>query len=399
MSALAVGVLVVALVGLVSVGVCRALPAVAGAARWLLVLLCTVVAVVVFLDVPFGSGTDELVYQHQAEGVRLSLVLSGGLDPYYAVLDPGKTGWPTVLGTLYYVVGSDNPYLGIVVNAAITYLALLLAVAAGARIHPDARWREWFGAVLVVSPPLVMYGPTLLRECWAWLTVALAIHGLIWLVRRCPWTGTLTVAAAALLAYWIRSPLAPILVAACVAGLVISVVWRHFGTKAAVVAFLCLGLAGRLALTVVLSSVGLSPEQLFVAREYLADVATTGFPPADPFTPVGLVESLVRVGLGPLPWELRPAPVWAWVLVSWAYWILVLVLSWRAVRRTGLDAATVAVLVFAVVLLAGLAVGLTNYGIVVRMRATVIIALLPVAWGMLAPARAVARTPAVEETA
>jgi hypothetical protein len=387
MIAFCLGALAVALAVTVTARVCRRLPAVAGAVPWLATLITVVVAVIAFFDRPYGSGADELIYQGQAEGVRLSLVLTGGFDPVYALLDSGKAGWPTVLGFAYFIAGTDNPFLGVVINAVVAYLAIFLAVAAGARLHPTMRWREWFGILLITSPQLVLVGPTLLREGWAWLSGSIAIHGLIWLVRGKPWTGSLTVLGGVLIAFWIRTPLAPILVAAIFAGVLISSVWRRHGTKRAVLAFVALGLTGRLALTVMLGAVGYSPEQLFIVRDSLADLATTGFSPADPFTPIGLIESFVRVGLGPLPWEFRPAPAWAWVFVNWAYWAVLVVAAWRGLRRTGTNQVSVAIIAFSVVLLAGLAVGLTNYGIVVRMRATVIVALIPLAMGLLVPAR------------
>jgi hypothetical protein len=273
--------------------------------------------------------------------------------------------------------------VGIVINAVVTYLAVLLALAAGARIYRNRMWREWLGILLVASPAFLMYGSSILRECWAWLTVSIAIHGLIWLVRGAAWTGTLAGILAVGLAFWIRSPLAPILVAATVAGVLTSAVWRRYGTVAAVSGLAALGAAGRLAVIPALAAVGYSPEGLTIARDYLSSSATTAFPPADPFSVVGLAQSLLRVGAGPFLWEFRLAPAWAWVFLNWAYWALVVLLTTKALRRTGLNSANVAVVVFAIVLLAGLAIGLTNYGIVVRMRAAAALALLPVVWGLL----------------
>lgn len=74
--------------------------------------------------------------------------------------------------------------------------------------------------------------------------------------------------------------------------------------------------------------------------------------------------------------------MWLWVLANWGYWMVVLVLAVLAVRA-GANAATVALTTFCLVLLAGLALGLTNYGIVVRMRATLMVAVLPLVFGLL----------------
>jgi hypothetical protein len=391
----AVAVLVAALVTLF---VCRALPVVACSLPWLITCLTAIATLVFLLAMPYGSGTDELIYQAQALGVQRSWVLTGGPDDsQFAILDPGKTGWPIILGTLYYISGSDNPYLGVAVNAVVSYLALLLSVAAGARLNPGVQWREWYGLFIVANPALWLFGPSLLRESWAWLCVVLVVHGLLWLLqgaRAAP--GLLTMAAGAALAYWVRAPLAPILVAAALVGWFVAIVWRRFGTKTAVVSLMLAGAGGTMVLVPLLGVLGVSPEALVATRDYLADSASTGFATGSPLTPTGLAQALLHVGLGPLPWELRPSPVWVWVIVNWAFWLTLLALVVQGLRRRRLSQGTVALIVFSLVLLAGLAVGLTNYGIVTRMRATVALAVLPLAFAAMAPSRS---TQSLEERA
>jgi hypothetical protein len=367
---------------------CRRFPELRGLVPWLLTALAAATILVVLLNRPYGSGTDELIYQRQARSVWASLLLTGRVDSETVILDQGKWGWPTVLGVAYRVVGTDNPYVGIAINVVIAYLALLLAAAAGCRIWGTRRWSWWMGAPFVLSPTVLLFSPSLSRETWVWLSVAIAMHGLIFLLERRRLLGLVVLMSGCLIVYWIRTPMAAILLGAAVAAVVLAWIWRRWGTWPAVVSLVVMAVVGQRLIVVALTAIGLTPEALFIARDYLAESATTGFPPSDPLTPGGLAMSLLRVGIGPLPWELRPAPVWGWVLVNWAFWIAVVVAAVVAVRRAGLTATRLALLVFAAVILVGLALSLTNYGIVVRMRATVVIALLPLVWGLLARAPA-----------
>lgn len=367
---------------------CRRFPELRGLVPWLLTALAAATILVVLLNRPYGSGTDELIYQRQARSVWASLLLTGRVDSETVILDQGKWGWPTVLGVAYRVVGTDNPYVGIAINVVIAYLALLLAAAAGCRVWGTRRWTWWMGAPFVLSPTVLLFSPSLSRETWVWLSVAIAMHGLIFLLERRRLLGLVVLMSGCLIVYWIRTPMAAIILGAAIAAVVLAWIWRRWGTWPAVVSLVVMAVVGQRLIVVALTAIGLTPEALFIARDYLAESATTGFPPSDPLTPGGLAMSLLRVGIGPLPWELRPAPVWGWVLVNWAFWIAVVVAAVVAVRRSGLTATRLALLVFAGVILVGLALSLTNYGIVVRMRATVVIALLPLVWGLLARAPA-----------
>ena len=366
---------------------CRRQPSLAGVVPWLATLVIALFLAVAFLDRPFGSGTDEVVYHRQAVSVRLSWILTGGLDADYLRLDGGKTGWPTILGTLYWVTGSLDPYLGVLVNAVVSYLALLLVAAAGNRVWGERQWRQWVGLVLVASPPVLIFGASLLREAWVWLAVAIAVHALLYLCDRRWRPGGLTLVLAVAIAFWIRAPLSAIILGAVLGALLAAWVWQRLDISGAVVAMALMAVLGLQALAQVTAAFGYSAEALFATRDYLAVSASTGFAPSDPFTPLGLARALVQVGIGPMPWEYRPSPVWGWVFVNWVYWVVVIGLVLRAMRRAGVTFAAVALVVFACILLAGLAVALTNYGIVVRMRGTVLIALLPLVWGCLQPLR------------
>ena len=352
---------------------------------WLLTALGAATILVVLLNRPYGSGTDELAYQRQAKSVFASLVLTGQVNSDTVILDEGKWGWPTILGLAYRAVGTDNPYVGIAINVVIAYLALLLAAAAGCRVWGDRQWRWWMGPVFVVSPTVLTLGPSLMRENWSWLSVAIALHGVIWLLEGRRFLGFAVLAGGCLVAYWIRTPLAGMLLGGAVAAVLVAWIWRRWGKWPTFVGIAVMTIVGQRLATAALGAIGITPEALFIARDYLSESATTGFSPSDPFTPTGLAMSLLRVGVGPFPWELRPTPVWAWIFVNWVFWILILALVVLALRRAGLTATTVALVAFAGVTLTGLALTLTNYGIVTRIRPTIVIALLPLAWGALAP--------------
>lgn len=390
MTAIAVCLSAVIVAGLLTSALLRRFDGLRVVVPWLVAVPTACVLVVALLDRPFGSGTDEVVYQRQARSIWTSLILTGRLDGDYVVVDQGKSGWPTMLGVLYRLTGDDNPYLGIVVNAVVAYVALLLVAAAGCRLWPGRTPGPWAGPVLTLSPTVLVFSASLLRETWVWLAVAVAVHGVISLTGHRRLVGAAVVMAGALLAYWVRAPMAAIIVGAVAAAVVVAWTWRRFGGLGGLTVFVALGLAGQRALVVALAYLGLTPDALLATRDYLAVSASTGFPPADPFTVPGLLQAVVRVGLGPLPWELRPSFVWVWILANWAFWILVLVLAAKALLRTPVTVGKVALMTFAFVLLVGLAISLTNYGIVVRMRAVVLVAVLPLAWGALTSPRATA---------
>jgi len=125
-------------------------------------------------------------------------------------------------------------------------------------------------------------------------------------------------------------------------------------------------------------------------RDYLAE-ATTGFSTPDrPPGTLGLIvsglETLPRALIGPAPDEIGPQPVWLWVVANTVYWLVLLAAV--VVRFPGrADAPTntgvgVALVLIAAVAIVGMAVTLTNYGIVVRMRGMPTFLLLPL---VLAP--------------
>ena len=176
-----------------------------------------------------------------------------------------------------------------------------------------------------------------------------------------------------------------ILLRSVLVALVVTWYWQRININDATVAMSLMSVLGLQALAQVTAAFGYSAEALFATRDYLAVSASTGFAPSDPFTPLGLARALVQVGIGPMPWEYRPSPVWGWVFANWVYWVAIIGLALQGMRRAGVTFTAVALVVFACILLGGLAVALTNYGIVVRMRGPVMIALLPLVCGCLQP--------------
>lgn len=394
MIALAIGSLWLTLSIAAGLVVSRRYPQLASVSAVLGLAVLAIFLTITFLDMPYGSGTDEVVYHSQASGVRLSLVLTGDITSQYASLDQGKYGWPTVLGVIYWLAGNTSPYLGVFINANLTFITLLLAAAAGQRLYPRTSPGPWHTLMLVASPTVLIFGASLLREASAWLAVILSVHALLCALRQRKVVAIGLLLAAVGLAMWVRTPLAVIITAAFAAAVVLAVVFQKWGLKAAIAVLVGSFAVGLKVLVPVLATAGYSPSLLLVARDYLASISTTGFVARDPFTPAGMVEALVRVGFGPLPWEYAPAAVWVWVLGNQLYWLALVVVAVLALRRWGLDPVRIGVVALCTVLLAGIAVGLTNYGIVVRMRGTLVIAVLPLAWGGLSGRF---RKPAVEE--
>jgi hypothetical protein len=123
-------------------------------------------------------------------------------------------------------------------------------------------------------------------------------------------------------------------------------------------------------------------------RDYLGE-ATTGFVAPETSltgTPRLIVTGLLtlpRAVLGPLPSEIGAEPVWLWVIVNVLYWFALLALV--VIRFRGRPDVGAVLLLTASIAMVGIAITLTNYGIVVRMRGMPMFLLLPL---VLAPLRA-----------
>jgi hypothetical protein len=324
--------------------------------------------------------SDAVLYDQNASDV--ADFLRG--DGRFPRIDPGHAAWPIALGFVYYVFG-DHQLLGLVLNSGIVGLAVVFVTRAAVEFSGAVSPGLTVAAILLM-PVALLYGPSLMREALLWLGVALLGCGAaLMLARR--FSGRTILAAGGLVSIAVRPNLGLFLALAAV-GAVIAVrlfARRRCGRLAAFVVGSALG--GYFLGPTIITILRFSPAFVDDNRDYLAHAATGFVAPDSTLTGTpGLVVNglltLPRAVLGPLPSEIGTQPVWLWVIANTLYWFALLALV--IVRYRGRPEVGAVLLLTTSIALVGIAITLTNYGIVVRMRGMPMFLLMPL---VLAPLR------------
>ena len=345
----------------------------------LIVLACQVATAgaVLLLIGPFFMAPDGLVYDREAVDFAESL---GGESE--ARLTAGKEGWPALLGLIYATIGRA-PLVGFLVNGVVTALSSVFVAKTAVCIFGAVSNTRLLAAYLL-SPLIVVLGPSLLREALCWLGTAMLCCGFAMVMRK-QRPGMATAIVGLVILVTVRTSLGVLMVGAVtVVGLVIAS-WAR-GMRLTAVTLVGVGAAAATVLSIpVLGSLGVGEEGLRENRLYLSD-ATTGFPAGDLGSgPLGLLMTAVgmlpRVAFGPFPWEVSAHIVWLWVLANTVFWFVILYATGRRVRRLADRSLALIFIGGAAIVLLGLSLTLTNYGIVVRMRGMPIMMLLPLVVG------------------
>ncbi|MGO4692091.1 hypothetical protein [Glaciibacter sp. 2TAF33] len=328
---------------------------------------------------PFFLGADGPEYDLQA--VDVSLRLHG--ERLHAELTGGKEGWPLLLGAAYSLVGRV-PFVGILLNCiAVGVSAVFVASTAKllwGKFSPTALYLWYFG-----TPLIALLGPSLMREALCWMAISMLAFGAVALARRrahAVWP--ILVGAGALFA--VRTSLAVLVITALAMSWMVCILLakkRYFMvalTMAAGVAIASTVLGS------VLDGLGFSEQFLQANRVYISADATTGFASSS-LQPglLGLLSTAAqvfpRVVLGPYPWEIQLAPAWIWVATNTIAWLVLLILAIRSLTFEGRRRVRMVALLAVALLLFGMSLSLTNYGIIVRMRGACVFLLLPLVLG------------------
>jgi hypothetical protein len=324
--------------------------------------------------------SDAIVYDR--DGASIARFLRG--EDGFPTMLPGHAAWPILLGAIYFVFG-DHQLLGLVINAGFVGLASVFvnrtAVEFAGAVSPKLSV-----AAILLMPLVLLYGPSLMREALSWFGVSLLGCGAAMMITR-RLAGPSILVAGALVSIAIRPTLGLFVTLASLGAVVVIRLLqrRRFLQVAAVVLGSALGtyFLGPSAITVL----SFSPAFVEDNRDYLAGAATGFVAPAAPVTgTLGLgitgLLTLPRAVLGPLPSEIGPEPVWLWVIVNTAYWFGLLALV--VIRFRGRPEVGAVLLLITSIAMVGIAITLTNYGIVVRMRGMAMFLMLPL---VLAPIR------------
>lgn len=278
----------------------------------------------------------------------------------------GKEGWTLLLTGLYRIFG-HNPGVGLAVNVlAATVTTGVIARTATHLGLPGTR-SAWIAALW---PSGILWSSLLLRESITWMFLALCMLGFAGLATSPKWrTYGLVLLVSAVGLFEFRGTAALIAVAA--GGIALLIARRNYLLLAAATIAAALVVTGPLGAPIRDVFGQYSLERILYSRQWLSENATTGFPIDN------LWEVLVRVLIGPLPWEWGVVgPIFA---LDGVVWVLMVILAVRGWQESG-DRRLILILVLpAVALWVSLAVNSGNYGTMQRLRALPELLLLPLA--------------------
>lgn len=367
--------------------VARVLRVAAGPALWVLAGQVVIAGFVLLVIGPFFMASDGLVYDREAFGFSESVAGRGEAE-----LTAGKEGWPVVLGLIYSAIGRA-PFVGILVNCVVTALSSVFVAKTAVCIFGAVSDKRLLAAYFL-SPLILIFGPSLMREALCWLGTAMLCAGLAMVLRRNRF-GIATAVVGLVILATVRTSLGVVIIGAvALVGVVIACWMRGMRLTAfALVGATAVGAV--VAAAPVLAALGIQEDDLRDNRVFLAD-ATTGFPVGDLGSgPVGLLTTafsmIPRIVFGPFPWELGPQIVWLWVLSNTVFWLGILWLVAKQVRRMSDKAPAYALIAASAIVMLGLSLTLTNYGIVVRMRGMPTMMLLPLVVGTIGSPAAAAQ--------
>jgi len=359
---------------------------------------------------PFFIPSDGSYYQ--AWGYSLSQSWTGQSAPLEST-PPGKVVWPLIIGVFHFFLGPVVVTL-IAFNSIVfgfSVVALQKAILLLTGKNPT-----WSILLLVLSSaPFVMFGPSVLRESLFWLGASGGVLALCYLHHgRIP-AGLFSLIAGSALLLLIRSDAGVVIVYAL---MVVSVFQIGFvlGKRSRLQKTLaCLALVGLLASSP-LAFDGMRPgptdgEIVAAAHEdlnrpsvisgfnnlYDCGTETSG---GSGMLIAILCHSAVNLPqaiLGPFFWEYGPEPIWLISGLSTLHFLFVLALSLVFLtNKEGRGWVPIGIFLVAglsFIMFSGL---LSNYGILIRFRATTEILLLPLAVSglmtLLPQSRAVSRT-------
>ena len=336
-----------------------------------------VISIAVWYLAPALIAGDAAVYDAQALGTDQARA--------------GKEGFSIILGSLYRSIG-HAPAAGLLLNALLMGLLVIVVARTAGRLG-DWRAARVAALLALLLPPFVWWGSQLLREAPMWIlialvadiSVAIALEGLSW--RRGAWLLALFLAMLT-----IRAPVAAVVAVTLGIGLVLASAPRP-GDHMRRVAMI----GGAIALAIFLfprfdalqSLEEKDSASIAYSRNYLA-TANTGFGEESALTTSGLIgqlpSALPLVMFGPLPWQLPYSGLVA-VADTLAWWFIVFwgIRGFPSLHRR-FGRASLVLIVPAAALVGVLALTLANFGIVIRMRAMIVVLLLPYAAAGLAVA-------------
>lgn len=326
-------------------------------------------------------ASDGRAYDGQAQ-LLAGAWHGGGSVSLYA----GKEGFSMVLASIYWAVG-HVPVAGLILNALAMGLLVVVVSNTTRTVGGDHAARV-AAMMATLFPGLVYWGAQLLREPFVWLLLGLVAEStLMFLKQGASVRRGLRLIVCCLLLFPMRGPVAAVVVVSTGLVLVLGLYWRP---RQALRTTLVIGSAIALSAMFLAGYRGFSAvqeqataERIAISRNAVAVDSTTGLGTVVEPTTSGLTSQLPTtipiVLFGPFPWNL-PAAGLAVGFDTLAWWLL-LILGWAGfarLRRRDRIAAWTPILPIISILFV-LAYTLGNVGLMIRLRAMVVIYLLPLA--------------------
>ena len=297
--------------------------------------------------------------------------LSGG-EQVYSTEATGKEGFVRILSVLLRL-GEPSMMVPVAFNAGL--LAVTFLVSYRATVDAFGRSAARFvPLVYCVAPPLLIWGSAGLRETSVYFGIACAVAISVSCVEKISSTKLLGLGLASVYLLVFRGPVALVVVAAAGLGIVLSA--KGFMRRPhLILMFAFVGLI----VVVVFQTYGdqtladyYDQERINTARGSLGS-ANSGFT-SDSLSPGTVGLGLLRVLFGPFPWEWLQFPL---AIADALFWLGSWLLIYRSIRQTGIRMSLPLLLPAAALALA-VALTVTNYGALLRIRAMVLIPLVPV---------------------
>ena len=295
---------------------------------------------------------DATIYQAQA------VALANGVEP--PLFSAGKEAWPTILSWLY-IIGGVHIFVGLFLNCVLAAAVLPIIYLASETMRPGTGRAAV--SLLMIMPGWWLWSSTLIREPLVWVLTALICYCL----ARMSHGETCMVIPITMLCIslaWARGPLAVLLIAGTIAAILLSK--GRITARIIPVAFVVL-IAAYFAGNQIARIRSIDPSNFETNRIYLAQAGSGYYDRYPAFT-------FLRVVSAPWPWEIPhlgvliiPDAVFVWACLA------ILVMSGKQLGRRYLWLAAPALSVAS-----GIALTTTNYGLLVRLRTTILIMYLPV---------------------
>lgn len=354
-----------------------------GVRRWALVSFVghSVFAILIWYRFTGLLAGDGRAYDGQGQALADAWHGGGAIT-----LNAGKEGFSVILAAIYWTAG-HIPVAGLILNALVMGL-LVVVVSNTARTVGGENAARVAAILATLLPSLVYWGAQLLREPFVWLLLALVAESTLAVLKEgASVRRGLRLFVYCLLLFPMRGAIAAVVVVSTGLVLVLGLFWRPrealrtilvIGSTVAVATMFLAGYRGFSAVQDQATA-----ESIASSRNAVAIDSTTGLGTIVEPTTSGLMSQLPTtipiVLFGPFPWDL-PAAGLAVGFDTVAWW-LVLILGWvgfASVRRRDRIAAWAPILPI-ISMLFVLAYTLGNIGLMIRMRAMVVVYLLPVA--------------------